>query len=210
MGQCSTHVYFSSTGLYITIAQGIAATLGGTSPFSTFTVGGCVGGIGQSALALNRFMEVGMVLGQGVSSLSWKTGALGVASGCGVLQLGVEGFSSAWGLPVGWEIPSNFPCAKLYTVTGMVVAADFTTGIWVDAVEVATVGVGTDLIGFTGTDIVGVVGKGWAISLSLHLLFTGALVLLFLSAIFHPGAFLVNGLLFWEGMLVHGCDWVWG
>ena len=83
------------------MAWGIAATLGGTSAFPTFTVGVCVGEIGQSALALNRFMEAGMVLGQGVSSLTWKVGALGIASGCGGLQLGAEGFSSTWDLPVG-------------------------------------------------------------------------------------------------------------
>ena len=75
-----------------------------------------------------------MVLGQGVSSLTWKVGALGVASGCGGLQLGVEGFSSTWGLPL------NFLCVKLYTVTEMDVAADLTTGIWVDVVEMATLG----------------------------------------------------------------------
>ena len=120
MGQCGPHVHFSSDdlvfcGLGKTIAWGIVATLGGTSFFSTFTVGVCIGGIGQSALASNRFMGAGMVLGQGVSSLTWKVGALAVASDCGGLQLGAEGFSSTWGLPVGYGIPSNFPCAKLYS-----------------------------------------------------------------------------------------------
>ena len=33
-----------------------------------------------------------MVLGQEVSSLTWKVGALGIASGCSGLQLGAEGF----------------------------------------------------------------------------------------------------------------------
>ena len=61
--------------------------LGGTSVFSTFTVDADVGGIGQSALASNRFVEAGTVLGQGVSSLTWKVGALGIASGCGGLEL---------------------------------------------------------------------------------------------------------------------------
>ena len=83
----------------------MAATLGGTFAFCTLTVGVCIGGIGQSALALIRFMEAGMVLGLGVSSLTWKVGALGMASGCGLcwegLQLGAEEFSSTWGLPVG-------------------------------------------------------------------------------------------------------------
>ena len=61
----------------------------------------------------------------------------------------------------------------------MDVAGDFTTGIWVVAVEVATVEVGlADRIEFMGkgwfADI------GWAITLTLNLLFTGALVLLFI------------------------------
>ena len=60
----------------------------------------------------------------------------------------------------------------------MDVAADFTTGIWVVEVEVATVGVGTaGGIEFLGN--VGMVGKGWAITLTWYLLFTGALALLF-------------------------------
>ena len=103
-GQCSPHVQFSSAdllfcGLGKTTTQGIAATPGGTSVFSTFTMGAGVGGIGQSSLASNRFMEAGMVLGQGMSSLTWKVGALGAASGCGELQLGVEGFSPTCGFP---------------------------------------------------------------------------------------------------------------
>ena len=55
-------------------------------------------------------------------------------------------------------------------------------------------------------DIVGVVGKGWEITLTLYLLFTGTLVLLFFSANFGPGAFLVKELLFWKGVLVCGCN----
>ena len=88
----------------------------------------------------------------------------------------------------------------------MDVADDFTMGLWMDAVEVATVGV---RIGFMGAAGVGVVGKGWAITLTLYLLFAGALVLFFFSAILDPGDFLVKELLFWEGVLVCGCDWVW-
>ena len=65
-------------------------------------------------------------------------------------------------------------------VTGMVVTADFTMGIWMDAVNMATVGIGTVRSGFMGTDIVGMVGKGCAITLTLYLLFTGTLVLLFI------------------------------
>ena len=84
-------------------------------------------------------------------------------------------------------------------------AANSTMDIWVDALDMAAVGVG---IGFTGIDVFGVVGKGWAITLTLYLLLAGTLVLLFFSFILGPGDFLVNGLLFWGGVLVHGCDWV--
>ena len=73
-GQCGPHVHFSSGELFCslgkTIAWGIAATWGGTSIFSTFTLGAGIRGICQSALALNRFMEPGTVLGQRVSSLT--------------------------------------------------------------------------------------------------------------------------------------------
>ena len=85
----------------------------------------------------------------------------------------------------------------------MDVAADFTMGIWVVVVEVATVGVGTGGgIGFTGK--VGVVGKGWAITLTLYLLFTGALALLFFSAFLGTSVILVEELLR-ERVLVNGC-----
>ena len=70
---------FKFCGLSKNIAWGIADTLGETSVFSTFTVGVCVGVIGQSAHVSNRFMEAGMGLGQGASSLTWKVGALGIA-----------------------------------------------------------------------------------------------------------------------------------
>ena len=85
MGQCGPHVHFSSIGLLFcslgkVIAWGMAVTLVGASAFSLLTEGVCVGGIGQSALALNRFVEAGTVLGHGVSSLTWKVGALGIAS----------------------------------------------------------------------------------------------------------------------------------
>ena len=97
----------------------MAATLGGTYAFSILTVGVCVGGIGQSDLALNKFVEAGMVLGHGLSSLTWKVGALGIASGCclcwGGLQLGAEGFSSTWGLPVGREFLQISLCQIIYS-----------------------------------------------------------------------------------------------
>ena len=54
-------------------------------------------------------------------------------------------------------------------------AADFTVGIRVDALDMAAVGVG---IGITGTDVFCVAGKDWVITLTLYLLFAGTLVLL--------------------------------
>ena len=102
----------------------------------------------------------------------------------------------------------KFSFAKLYTITRMDMAANFTIGVWVEVV--ATVGVGTAGIEFTGVVGVGVVGMGWVITLTLYLLFTGDLVLLFLSAILGPGIFLVKGLMLWEGVIVLGCNWVWG
>ena len=87
MGQCGHHVDLSPICLGKAIAEGIAATLDGTSAFSTFIVGVCIGGIGQSALALNRVMDAGMVLGQGVSSLIWQVVSLGMASDCGGINL---------------------------------------------------------------------------------------------------------------------------
>ena len=87
MGQCGLHVHFCSTCLGINTAWGIAAVWGGTSVFSTFTEGAAVGITGRPALASNSFLEVGMVLGQGMSCLTWKVGALGIASSCGGLEL---------------------------------------------------------------------------------------------------------------------------
>ena len=89
-------------------------------------------------------------------------------------------------------------------------AADFTMGLWVDAIEVPTVVVGaTGGIGFMAAVGAGVVGNSWAFTLTLYLLFTGALALLFFSAVLGTRVFLVEELL-WEGVLVYGCDWVWG
>ena len=62
-------------------------------------------GFGQEVLASNRIVEAGMMLGHGVSSLVWRVVTVHVASDCclcwGMLQLGTDGFSSTWGLPVG-------------------------------------------------------------------------------------------------------------
>ena len=88
-------------------------------------------------------------------------------------------------------------------------AADFTTGIWVVAVKVATVGLGSACgIGFMGK--VGLAGISWVITLTLKLLFTGTLALLFFSTFLGTKVFLVNEFLSWEGVIVHDCDWGWG
>ena len=71
---------FSMTCLGITVAWGIAATWGGAS----VSVGAGVGGIGQSALASNKFVEADSMLVPGVPSL---TGALGMALCGGGLEL---------------------------------------------------------------------------------------------------------------------------
>ena len=76
----------------------------------------------------------------------------------------------------------------------MDVDADFTMGVWMEVV--ATVGVGTVGVKFTGAVGVGVVAMGWAITLTLYLLFAGTLVFLFLSAILVLGFFLLRGYCF--------------
>ena len=80
-------------------------------------------------------------------------------------------------------------------------AAYLTNDIWVEAV--VTVGLG--VVEFTGPVGVGVVGIGWARTLTLYLLLasTDFLLLSFLG----PGTFLVMEL-FWGGVLVLGCGWV--
>ena len=80
----------------------MVATLSRTSVFSILTtVGVSVGGIGQDALTSNKFVEAGLILGHGVSSLFCGAAGSDCCLGLGVLQLGAEGFSSTWGLPVG-------------------------------------------------------------------------------------------------------------
>ena len=103
---------------------------------------------------------------------------------------------------MGFGIPLNLSWARLYTITGMNVAADLVTGLWVVAVELVAVGVGsTGRIGFTGK--VGLMGIGWAITLILNLLFTGTLVLLFCSAFLGVGAFLGEESVLGEVTLMH-------
>ena len=80
MGQPGPHVHFSIMGLItdfcLVIALGIAA-MQDTSGLSGFTCAGVAiltvrvgdGGMGQSALASDKLMSVGSVVGHGVSSL---------------------------------------------------------------------------------------------------------------------------------------------
>ena len=99
----------------------------------------------------------------------------------------------------------NLPWAKLYTVTAMDVAADFATGIWVVAVEVATVRVGTaGGIGFMGK--MGLAVIGWVITLTLKLLLAGSLALLFFSAFLGAGIFLGKEFVLGKNTLV--CGWL--
>ena len=66
--------------------------------------------------------------------------------------------------------------------TGMDVAVDLVTGIWVEVV--ATVGIGA----VECTGVVEVVGTGWAITLTLYLLLVST-VLFLLSLALGPGPF---------------------
>ena len=88
MGQCGPHPHISSSlpwDGFFTNTQGMAATLGGifsSSAFSVLTAGVSFGGIGQDALALNKFMEAGLVLCYGWSSLFCGAVAVTAALGC--------------------------------------------------------------------------------------------------------------------------------
>ena len=86
----------------------------------------------------------------------------------------------------------------------MDVAADLVTGVWVEIL--ATMGVGA--VEFTGA--VGVVGIGWASTLTLYLVLL-SMVLFLLSLAFGPGAFLIMGLVLgWVGHCWVCCGQVWG
>ena len=64
----SIHFFYFTLGWPIHHCKGMAATLGGnfSSAFSILiVVGASIGGIDQDALALNKFVEAGMVLGHG-------------------------------------------------------------------------------------------------------------------------------------------------
>ena len=74
----------------------------------------------------------------------------------------------------------------------MDVAVDFATCVWVVTVEVVIVGIGSaGWIGSTGK--FGLVGIGWAITLTSNLLFTGGSLSLFLFSLQHPQFLLVEG-----------------
>ena len=84
----------------------------------------------------------------------------------------------------------------------VVVAAAFTTGVWVVTMVVATVGVGSvDRVRLAGK--VGLVGIGYVVTLTLNLLFTGTLALLFFSAFLGTGVFIGKEFLSGKNMLVH-------
>ena len=118
--------------LGITIAWGIAATLGGSSVLMVGVgVGTGVGGISQSFLVLNRFSEADPSFGQGVPCL---TGTLGISSSDGGWEFSFRSFI------VGCGTSANCPIANLYTITGIDSAVDLTIGVWV--LTVATMGVG--------------------------------------------------------------------
>ena len=78
-------VLFSETCFGITMAWGITVTWCGASVFTVGAgVGAGVGGIGQSFLISNKFLDADPVLGQGVFCL---TGAFDMSSSGGGLEL---------------------------------------------------------------------------------------------------------------------------
>ena len=184
------------------MAWGIAATWGGSVLIVGLGVGTGAGGIGKSFLVSNRLSEADPAFGQGVLCL---TGTLVMSSGGGGLD------PSFWGLLVGHGTSANCPVANSYTITGIDVAVDLVTGIWVQLV--ATVGIGA--AEFTGAVGVVIVGTGWARTLTMYPLLV-ITVLFLLSLGFGAGAFQTMGLVL--GWVGHGwvccgwdcCGWVWG
>ena len=61
------------------------------------------------------------------------------------------------GLLIGHGTSANRPVANLYTITGIDVAVNLVTGIWVEVVATVEVGAAE----FTGAVSVVVVGKDW-------------------------------------------------
>ena len=138
MGQCSPHEHFSVACLSITMTWGIAAILGGSSVLVVAAgMGNRVWGIGQSFLVSNKFSEADSALDQGVPYLSK---ALGMSS----RSVGLEFYIRV----DGHGTSLNFLVARLYTITGIDIAVDLVTGIWVDVV--ATVGAGVVEFSWSG------------------------------------------------------------
>ena len=162
-----------------------------------------VGGIGQFFLVSHRFSEADPVLGKEVPCL---TGALGMSSSDRGLQFWVRGCPSFWGLVVRQGTSANCPVANLYTVTSLDLVVDLVTGVCVEVL--ATVGAGA--VDFTG--VVGVVGTGWASTLTLYFLLV-SMVFFLLSLVLGPRAFLIMGLVLgWvgHGWVCCGQVWSWG
>ena len=176
MGQCGPHVHFSTTCLDISIAGGITATCGGAS---VFAVSAGVGGIGQSFLASNMFWGVDSELGQGVPSLIVALGMSSIMGGWDCAWKDFPGISL-----LGKELHFIFLLPNCILLLVWMLQPDLTTGIWVEVV--ATVGVG--VVGVV------VVGVNWAITLTLYHPLVST-VLLLLSFVWGPGAFLIIGLL---------------
>ena len=172
IGQCSPHVHFSSADLFFcglskTIAWGIACTLV-VLLFSLLSLWVFAWGNWPICPGF-KWIPGGWhgVTPRGVFS-DLEGWGIGYSFRLWWISLGGRRIFLNLGPSCGVGSSFKFSFAKLYTVTRMDMAADFTMGIWLDAVDVAAVGVG---IGFTGTDVVGIVGEGWEITLTLYLLF---------------------------------------
>ena len=157
-----------------------------------------VGGIGQSFLVSNKFSEADPVLSQGVPCL---TGALGMSSNGGGLELWVRGCTLSWGLVVRQGTSANCPVANLYTITSMDVVVDFVTGVWLEVM--ATMGAGA--VEFTGA--VGMVGTGWASTLTLYFLLLNTVFFSFVTCL---GSWDLsnNGVGAWVGWSQLGLLWM--
>ena len=120
---------------------------------------------------------------------------------------------SFWGLVVGHGASANCPVANVYTTTGIDVAVNLVTGIWVEVV--ATVRVRAEEL--TGVVGVVVIGTGWARTLTLYpLLAITALFLL--SGMFAKGCGALLTMVLVLGWAGHSwvccgwvcCSWIWG
>ena len=86
----------------------------------------------------------------------------------------------------------------------MNVVMDLVTGVWVEVVATMEAGA----VEFTGA--VGMLGAGWASTLTLYFLLV-SMVFFLLSLALGPGAFLIKGLVLgWVGLSWVCCGWVSG